>query len=148
MSDVVEKRFFTWKLLRRVVFACVLLGVVACIALFLWLAALSRTLPSVKTLAEYNPPITSRVHAGDGSLIAEFAEEHRVFVPYDAIPEHVVQAFVSAEDKNFFKHGGIDPEGLARAVIAVTAPGRHRRGSSRGTICRVISRSPARRRVV
>ena len=87
------------------------------IAFMLWMAALGRTVPSVEKLSEYNPPVTSRVHAGDGTLIYEFADEHRVFIPYEAIPEHVIHAFVSAEDKNFFTHGGVDYLGMTRGVI-------------------------------
>ncbi|MEM6533998.1 MAG: penicillin-binding protein 1A [Pseudomonadota bacterium] len=113
----IVKTVFTWRnALYALIFSAVV-GIIALIALWLWLAALGRTVPSVEKLAEYNPPITSRVHAGDGTLIYEFADEHRVFVPFEAIPEHVVQAFVSAEDKNFFEHKGIDWTGVVRAAI-------------------------------
>ncbi len=113
----IVRAVFTWKNALRALIACVVLGVIAIIALWIWLSALARTVPSVEKLAEYNPPITSRVHAGDGTLIYEFAEEHRVFVPYEAIPDHVVQAFVSSEDKKFFRHNGIDWLGMTRGVI-------------------------------
>ncbi len=76
-----------------------------------------RNLPDYQQLADYQPPVTTRVHAGDGRLIAEFARERRLFVPIDAIPKPVVQAFLSAEDKNFYEHAGIDPLGVARAVV-------------------------------
>lgn len=82
-----------------------------------FLAWLVHDLPSEKRLAAYEPPITTRVHAGDGALIGEFAEENRVFVPYSDIPEHVVNAFLSAEDRNFFEHGGLDLMAFARAQI-------------------------------
>ena len=59
----------------------------------------------------------SRVHAGDGSLIAEYAQERRLFVPIDVVPEHVINAFLAAEDKNFYDHIGIDFIGIARAVF-------------------------------
>src|ERR687893_1899366 len=59
----------------------------------------------------------TRVHAGDGSLIAEYARERRLYVPIQAVPKLVIGAFLSAEDKNFYKHVGIDPEGLVRAVV-------------------------------
>ena len=94
-----------------------ILGGIAIIAFMLWMTALGRSVPSVQKLAEYDPPVTSRVHAGDGTLIYEFADQHRVFVPFEAIPEHVRQAFVSAEDKTFFKHGGVDYKGMTRGIL-------------------------------
>lgn len=75
-------------------------------------------LPSVAQLQDYEPPITSRVHAGDGALVAEFAEEHRLFVPIEAMPDHVRQAFVAAEDQNFFEHSGVDFWGIIRAMVS------------------------------
>lgn len=117
MWQAIKQRVFTWKFLLWSVVASVAIFILAVVAFLLWMAALGRTVPSVKKLAEYNPPVTSRVHAGDGTLIYEFADEHRVFVPYEAIPEHVVQAFVSAEDKKFFTHGGLDYVGMTRGVV-------------------------------
>ncbi|MCR9195511.1 MAG: penicillin-binding protein 1A [Hyphomonas sp.] len=117
MWAAIKQRVFTWKFLLWTVLAGIAIGVLAIIAFFIWMAALGRTVPSVEKLSEYNPPVTSRVHAGDGTLIYEFADEHRVFIPYEAIPEHVIHAFVSAEDKNFFTHGGIDYLGMTRGVI-------------------------------
>jgi len=76
-----------------------------------------RDLPDYQQLATYQPPVTTRVHAGDGRLIAEFARERRLFVPMSAMPNLVIQAFLSAEDKNFYSHSGIDPVGIARAVV-------------------------------
>lgn len=116
MLDAVKRTVFSWKFLLWSFVAGTVLFLIAVLAFFIWMAALGRTVPSVGKLAEYNPPVTSRVHAGDGTLIYEFADQHRVFVPYDAIPEHVVQAFVSAEDKKFFDHGGIDYIGVIRGV--------------------------------
>lgn len=75
-----------------------------------------RELPDYKQLADYNPPTVTRVHAGDGQLIAEYAREKRVFVPISAIPRRVTNAFVAAEDQNFYRHHGVDPIALARAV--------------------------------
>ena len=77
----------------------------------------SQDLPDYKQLADYRPPMVTRVHAGDGRLLAEYATERRVFVPYEAIPKRLVNAFLSAEDKNFFEHPGIDIQGIARAVV-------------------------------
>ncbi len=117
MWATIRQRVFTWKVLLWTVIAGIVLGLLAVIAFFIWMAALGRTVPSVQKLSEYNPPVTSRVHAGDGTLIYEFADEHRVFIPYEAIPEHVIHAFVAAEDKTFFTHKGIDYRGMTRGVL-------------------------------
>jgi penicillin-binding protein 1A len=77
-----------------------------------------RDLPDYSQLADYEPPVTTRVHAGDGSLLAEYAVQRRVFVPVDTIPELVKAAFLSAEDKNFYSHPGVDVVGVMRAVVA------------------------------
>ncbi len=77
----------------------------------------SRDLPDYQSLADYEPPVISRVHAGDGSLIAEFARERRLFVPIEAIPPVVIGAFLSAEDKTFYEHPGIDWTGIASAML-------------------------------
>ena len=62
----------------------------------------SSDLPDYKILANYKPPISSRVHSGEGQLIAEYALQKRLFIPYDSVPEKVIYSFLSAEDKNFF----------------------------------------------
>ena len=74
-------------------------------------------LPDYKKLSNYQPPISSRVYSEDGNLIAEYALEKRLFVPYESIPEKVINSFLSAEDKNFFSHPGIDAKGIIRALI-------------------------------
>jgi penicillin-binding protein 1A len=76
-----------------------------------------RSLPDYQQLADYEPPTVTRVHAGDGRLLAEFAREKRVFVPIAAMPKRVIKAFIAAEDKNFYSHPGIDFMGVARAVV-------------------------------
>ncbi|OAN53945.1 penicillin-binding protein [Paramagnetospirillum marisnigri] len=76
-----------------------------------------RGLPDYHQLAHYEPPITTRVYGGDGRLVAEYAVEKRIFVPLEAIPQTVKDAFLSAEDKNFYSHAGIDPVGIARAIV-------------------------------
>ena len=97
---------------------------VACIVALIAAAAVGwvihkygSDLPDYAQLADYEPPITTRVYAGDGRLFAEYAVQRRVFVPIEAIPERVQQAFISAEDKTFFTHPGIDVFGIARAAI-------------------------------
>ena len=77
----------------------------------------TRDLPSYDTLAHYEPPITTRLYAGNGTLIGEYARERRLFVPIAAIPDRVKQAFLSAEDKNFYSHPGVDVFGILRAAI-------------------------------
>ena len=74
-------------------------------------------LPDYKKLSNYQPPISSRVYSADGKLIAEYAIQKRLFVPYDSIPKVVINSFLSAEDKNFFNHPGIDAKGIIRATI-------------------------------
>jgi|TARA_B100001093_G_scaffold304686_1_gene290572 penicillin-binding protein 1A len=77
----------------------------------------SSGLPDYKKLETYEPPVSSRVYASNGDLIAEYAVEKRLFIPYSSIPKPIVNAFLSAEDKNFFDHPGIDPKGIIRAII-------------------------------
>ena len=74
-------------------------------------------LPDYKKLSNYQPPISSRVYSEDGKLIAEYAIQKRLFVPYDSIPNVVINSFLSAEDKNFFEHPGVDAKGILRAVV-------------------------------
>jgi penicillin-binding protein 1A len=74
-------------------------------------------LPDYKKLSDYQPPISSRVYSNDGALIAEYALEKRLFIPFESIPKKVINSFLSAEDKNFFKHPGIDAKGILRALI-------------------------------
>src|SRR5436190_1939475 len=76
-----------------------------------------RNLPNYAALQKYEPPVTTRVHASDGSLIAEFAHERRLYMPIQAVPRLVINAFVAAEDKNFWNHQGVDPEGMIRAAV-------------------------------
>jgi penicillin-binding protein 1A len=91
----------------------------------------SQDLPDHAQLANYEPPVMTRVHAADGSLIAEYARERRLYLPIQAIPKAVVSAFLSAEDKNFYKHAGIDPEGIVRALVSnVRSGGKREQGAS------------------
>ncbi|WP_210488316.1 penicillin-binding protein 1A [Microvirga antarctica] len=91
----------------------------------------SKDLPDHAQLADYEPPVMTRVHASDGSLIAEYARERRLYMPMQAMPKLVIEAFLSAEDKNFYKHAGIDPEGIVRAIVAnFRSGGRREQGAS------------------
>ena len=84
-----------------------------------WMAYkyVERDLPDYTALKNYEPPVMSRVHASNGELVAEYAHERRLFLPSQAIPQMLKNAFLSAEDKNFYEHSGLDPEGVARAAI-------------------------------
>jgi penicillin-binding protein 1A len=96
--------------------ACVLfLGVAAAVAIYL--NGVSKDLPDYAVLAAYEPPVATRVHAGNGALVTEYARERRLFLPIQAIPDRVKAAFLSAEDKNFYNHPGVDIFGLGRAVV-------------------------------
>ena len=95
--------------------AVLTISVFAGVALYLY--KLSQDLPDYGKLANYEPPITTRVYANDGSLIAEYARERRLFVPIESIPRRVIDAFLSAEDKDFYSHPGVDINGVTRAVI-------------------------------
>src|SRR5690242_14822524 len=77
-------------------------------------AHFNKDLPDYQKLQDYEPPVMTRVHASDGALLAEYARERRLYLPIQAVPKLVINAFVSAEDKNFWEHGGIDFSGIAR----------------------------------
>ena len=74
-------------------------------------------LPDYKKLSNYQPPISSRVYSEDSKLVAEYALEKRLFIPYKSIPDKIINSFLSAEDKNFFRHPGVDAKGILRAII-------------------------------
>ncbi len=95
-----------------------------CIMFFAGMAVVSyvvwdvaEDLPNYDALAKYEPPVMTRIHAGDGQLLAEYARERRLYVPINAIPDLMIRAITSAEDKNFFEHNGVDMKGILRAVL-------------------------------
>src|SRR5918993_1234395 len=90
----------------------------------------SKDLPNHAQLEKYEPPVMTRVHATDGSLLAEYARERRLYLPIQAVPKLVVGAFLSAEDKNFYRHVGIDPEGVVRALVTNFRSGRKQGAST------------------
>ena len=105
------------KLFKKLIllsFAGTLIMSVAVIAI-LW--AFSNKLPDYKFLKSYKPPVSSKVYAGEGQLVSDFSKEKRIFVPYNAVPPKVINSFLSAEDKNFFSHPGVDAKGVIRATI-------------------------------
>ena len=91
-----------------------LLGIFFLLAI-LW--AFSNNLPDYKFLKNYKAPVSSKVYSGDGELVNDFSTEKRIFVPYNSIPTKVINSFLSAEDKNFFSHPGVDARGVIRAII-------------------------------
>jgi penicillin-binding protein 1A len=101
-------------------------------AYFVW--HYSRDLPDYAVLQNYEPPVMTRLHAGNGALIAEYAKERRLFLPIQAVPDGVIKAFMAAEDKNFYTHGGIDFMGIARAtavnIEALLGGGGRQQGAS------------------
>jgi penicillin-binding protein 1A len=102
----------------------------------------SRDLPDYQQLADYEPPIVTRVHAGDGRLLAEYASERRVFVPFTAIPPRVVDAFLAAEDKNFYSHPGIDLPSIVRAALTnFERVGSNRRPVGASTITQQVAKN-------
>ena len=84
----------------------------------LYLNNLAQDLPDYEVLADYQPPVTTRVYATNGALVAEFARERRLFMPIETIPDQVKKAFISAEDQSFYEHDGLDMKGIVRAQIS------------------------------
>ena len=122
--------------------AVLTISVFAGVALYLY--KLSQDLPDYSALANYQPPITTRVYANDGSLIAEYARERRLFVPIESIPRRVIDAFLSAEDKDFYSHPGVDLNGVMRAVITNTQnymSGANRRPEGASTITQQVAKN-------
>ena len=104
--------FFNFTLKFLIIFFAIVIFLV-----FSTLWYFSIGLPDYKKLSNYEPPISSRVYSENSKLIAEYALEKRLFIPFEAIPEKVINSFLSAEDKNFFSHPGIDAKGIVRAII-------------------------------
>src|SRR5579863_2905733 len=98
------------------------------IAAVIW--KFEQDLPDYTQLKNYEPPVMTRVHAADGSVLAEFSHQRRLYLPSFAIPPLVKDAFISAEDKNFYHHGGVDFEGMARAALVFVQGTRHMQGAS------------------
>ena len=106
-----------FKIFKWSVIAGAFLAICAALFAFVFILTSTRDLPPLETLSNYKPPIMTRVHAGDGKLIEEFAEQQRVFISGDKIPDQLKHAFIAAEDKRFYTHNGWDPIGLTRAAL-------------------------------
>jgi len=106
------------------------LGLLVAAAVAVYVGHLAKDLPDYEVLAKYEPPVTTRFHAADGALMAEYARERRLYLPIQAIPDRVKAAFLSAEDKNFYNHPGIDITGLGRAALRYVTGGPTQGGST------------------
>jgi penicillin-binding protein 1A len=120
----------------------VVMALLVAAGIALYIGDISKDLPDYEVLAKYEPPVTTRVHASDGSLMAEFARERRLYLPIQAVPDRVKAAFLSAEDKNFYTHPGVDLTGLIRAVIVnVQNMGSGRRPVGASTITQQVAKN-------
>ena len=104
-------------IIRKILILTTSLFLIIFISIIAVLWTYSNTLPDYKFLKNYKPPVSSKLYSGIGELVSDFSSEKRIFVPYNAIPKKVVYSFLSAEDKNFFSHPGVDAKGIIRAVI-------------------------------
>ena len=105
------------ELLKKLILLSLAGTLIMFVAVIAILWAFSNKLPDYKFLKNYKPPVSSKVYAGEGQLVSDFSKEKRIFVPYDAVPPKVINSFLSAEDKNFFSHPGVDAKGILRATI-------------------------------
>jgi len=105
------------RIIKNIFILILSIGLLTTFFLLAILWAFSNNLPDYKFLKNYKPPVSSKVYSGEGELVNDFSTEKRIFVPYEAIPTKVINSFLSAEDKNFFSHPGVDAKGVLRAVI-------------------------------
>src|SRR3974377_1505042 len=116
-----------------------LVGAVASVVLYLHF---NKDLPDYSQLQNYEPPVMTRVHAADGSLLAEYARERRLYLPIQAVPNLVINSFLAAEDKNFYEHGGLDYSGMARAALLYAQNyGSNRRPQGASTITQQVAKN-------
>ena len=105
------------KFLKNIFIVLLSLFLVSSISILIVLWTFSNSIPDYRFLKNYKPPVSSKMYSGKGDLVADFSKEKRIFVPYEAIPKNVIYSFLSAEDKNFFSHPGVDAKGVIRAII-------------------------------
>ena len=102
--------------LKKLLIIFLFVSILGIISIFSILWSYSNKLPDYKFLKSYKPPVSSKVYSGEGILISDFSAEKRIFVPFNAIPKRIIDSFLSSEDKNFFKHPGVDAKGVLRAI--------------------------------
>src|SRR3954471_9582801 len=113
---------------------------VAAVAGLIW--HVSKDLPAYSQLQDYEPPVMTRVHASDGALLGEYSRERRLYLPIQAVPKLLINAFLAAEDKNFYEHGGLDFTGLARAAVVYAQNfGSNRRPQGASTITQQVAKN-------
>ena len=105
------------RLIKKILILLITVGLGLFVSIIVILWAYSNKLPDYKFLKNYKPSVSSKLYSGGGELVSDFSSEKRVFVPYNTIPKKVIHAFLSAEDKNFFSHPGVDARGIIRAVF-------------------------------
>ena len=105
------------RIIKNIFIVVLSVGLLSAFSILAVLWAFSNNLPDYKFLKNYKPSVSSKVYSGDGELVNDFSSEKRIFVPYKSIPEKVINAFLSAEDKNFYSHPGVDAKGVLRAII-------------------------------
>src|SRR5258705_1549874 len=130
-------RFLGWAFTGATI---IFLGSIAAVGGMLWV--FSKELPDYSQLQDYEPAVMTRVHASDGSLLAEYAKERRLYIPIQAVPKLVLNAFIAAEDKNFYEHNGIDFSGIVRAFVSyVQNYGSGRRPQGASTITQQVAKN-------
>lgn len=130
-------KFVVWFL--SLIFFC---AVIAAASVIFVILHYEKDLPAYLQLSDYQPAVTTRLYAGNGSLLAEYAAEKRIFVPVSRMPHYLLEAFISAEDKNFYSHGGLDYVGIARAVIVnIKNYGKGRRMVGASTITQQVAKN-------
>ena len=105
------------KIIKNTLLVITSLLLLSLVTVLIVLWTFSNSIPDYRFLKNYKPPVSSKMYSGEGDLVADFSKEKRIFVPFEAIPKNVINSFLSAEDKNFFSHPGVDAKGLMRAVI-------------------------------
>ena len=130
------------RIFSALVSAGLFFATIVLVVLIVFFSKLSKELPDYRQLAKYEPAVTTRLFAGDGQLLMEYAAEKRLFVPIDKIPAKIKQAFISAEDKHFYEHGGIDYIGIVRAVLNnLKNLGKGRRPAGASTITQQVAKN-------
>ncbi|MCV6600397.1 MAG: transglycosylase domain-containing protein, partial [Cohaesibacter sp.] len=131
-----------WRFFGFLFAAGSILFIVVALAIYMFLQSMMAGLPDFTALRNYEPPVMTRIHASDGQLMAEYARQRRLFLPIQAMPDRVKHAFLSAEDKNFYRHTGLDFIGIARAVVTnVKNIGKDRRKVGASTITQQVAKN-------